>query len=323
MSTRTRLRAASLVFVSVLLAAAVPAGAQVGLNQLKKIDASQDGGQSVLTIRGTTIPNFTSFKLSDPFRLVVDFSESEFAGARGIQVGDGLVDRVEVSQHGSGTGAISRVVITMTRNAAHQFRLEGNDLVVQLAGSEKGPPQGERLVAAAASTGGAPEPAAVASSQAEESGDPPGSAVFREGVPSSSQGALGSYSGLSAAGLTGQNPGGEAYSGPKSLEWIGFEQLNSISRIFLRTSEIPDYRVTVPDETTVVVELPNTRISTRNNLRFLDTSAFDSVIDMITPFEEGSRVAVEIRLRAGSKYRDFREGRFVVVDFPRPSSSVE
>ncbi|NOZ86913.1 MAG: AMIN domain-containing protein [Deltaproteobacteria bacterium] len=301
------------------------AGSQTVMNQLKKVEARKDGRFSLIVIKSASIPNFTSFKLSDPYRLIIDFSETELSGAKGMRVGDGLVDRVDTSQHGSGAGTISRVVVTLSKNAKHRFKLQGNNLVVRLEPMDSNE-KGERLAASASTGRLSPEEQGTGDNEpvkTEEGGNPPGSAVFSDSMPSAGPQSFGKYSGLSAAGLTGKNKGGEPYKGSKVLEWVGFEQLSQYSRVFIRTSENPEYRVTVPDDTTVVVELPNTNIDKKNNLRFLDTSAFDSVVDMITPFQESGRVAVEIKLRTSSRYRDFREGKFVVIDFPRPVTGAE
>src|SRR5258706_9358972 len=82
---------------------------------------------------------------------------------------------------------------------------------------------------------------------------------------------------LVAPGAPAQNLEGEL----KDVEWIGFQQFQEASRVFVRTTEPVKYRVDASKQNEVVIILENARIPTRNNRRPLDTHYFDGPVTYI------------------------------------------
>lgn len=113
-------------------------------------------------------------------------------------------------------------------------------------------------------------------------------------------------------------PSGELHD----LEWIGFQNTADGSRIFLRTNEPVQYRVTDKGDALIIVDLFNTRIGNRNQRRPLDTSQFDTAIMEVKAEElEGAsrQVRLEIKLRTKVSYEAKQDDRALNLDFKRPA----
>jgi hypothetical protein len=113
----------------------------------------------------------------------------------------------------------------------------------------------------------------------------------------------------------------EISSAIKNMTWVGFQQTRDASRVFIKTNEPVKFHVVEEGRNLIVLELENTRIPIRNNLRFLDTHFFDSAVTMIVPREiEGisRNVRVEIQLRNRVPYSSGQEGNLVYINFQRP-----
>ncbi len=106
----------------------------------------------------------------------------------------------------------------------------------------------------------------------------------------------------------------------KDLTWVGFQQFEEASRVFVRTSDKVTYRVDSSRETMVVLMLENTRIPLKNNRRPLPTQFFDSPVLSIVakPIEGPSQsVDVEIRLRRKVPFQVSQNDTVVALDFNR------
>ena len=106
-----------------------------------------------------------------------------------------------------------------------------------------------------------------------------------------------------------------ARSRPRQVREIGFQQLPSVSRVFVRTSAPGRFSIADAGEKTIVVELENTRPRSANDLRALDTSFFASPVTRIEPRREGSAYLVAITLRERVEYRQKIEGDVLALDF--------
>ena len=104
---------------------------------------------------------------------------------------------------------------------------------------------------------------------------------------------------------------------------VGFKQLPSASRVFVRTSAPAHYTVQEVDERTIRIEVENTRVTRYNDLRFLDTSFFPSAVQMITPSRQGTSYVLTVKLRQRVPYEHRLEGDMVAIDFQRPPTSAE
>lgn len=106
----------------------------------------------------------------------------------------------------------------------------------------------------------------------------------------------------------------------KDMTWVGFQQFEEASRVFVRTSEKVRYRVDTSRDGMVVLILENTRVPVFNNTRPLDTRSFESPVRRIEakPIEGPSpSVHVEIRLRRKVPFDIAQADTIVALDFTR------
>jgi hypothetical protein len=122
--------------LSLLACVLVPvlALAQEGKADLNTITSvSVKGG--VVEIVGTKKPNFTTFTMTDPPRLVIDISEAVFSGVKEDQaVGNGTISGIRTASYGSDESAIARVLIGYEREVETDIQATGNSLVVSVQG---------------------------------------------------------------------------------------------------------------------------------------------------------------------------------------------
>ncbi len=112
----------------------------------------------------------------------------------------------------------------------------------------------------------------------------------------------------------------------KELSWVGFQQFQEASRVFLRTTEPVKYRISQPRPSLVVVTLENTRIGVANHANFLDTRFFDSPVAFIQPkVIEGPSpsVQIEITLRKKVTFKETQNDTVLAIDFPREAAAGE
>jgi len=124
------------VVVSLLTCALVfPVGvlAQEGAD-LNTISSVQVQGGTVRII-GTKKPNFTTFTMTDPPRLVIDISEAVFSGVKDeIPVGNDTITGIRTASYGSEQSAIARVLIGYARDVETDIQASDNALVVSVVG---------------------------------------------------------------------------------------------------------------------------------------------------------------------------------------------
>jgi hypothetical protein len=112
----------------------VVALAQAPAADVNTITGVQVNGGTV-TITGTKKPNFTTFTMTDPPRLVIDVSEAVFSGVpEELAVGNGTVTGIRTASYGSDASAIARVLIGYDREVETDIQANGNQLVVRVAG---------------------------------------------------------------------------------------------------------------------------------------------------------------------------------------------
>ncbi len=111
-----------------------------------------------------------------------------------------------------------------------------------------------------------------------------------------------------------------AGEGPRHIREVGFRQMGESSRLFVRISAAPRFRIVEAGEKTIRVELPNTRVARRNDARHLDTSFFASAVAMVVPRREGSSTVLEITLKEKVPYQQRVDGDTLSIDFERPAS---
>lgn len=106
----------------------------------------------------------------------------------------------------------------------------------------------------------------------------------------------------------------------KDLNWIGFQQFQEASRVFVRTTEPVKFSVDTSRDNMVVLTLENTRVPLRNNRRPLITKHFDSPIVSIVPkvIEGPSQsVRIEIYMRNKVPFRQVQNDNVLSLFFER------
>ena len=98
--------------------------------RLLSVETGGDAAASSVELVGDRPLSFTTLKLREPPRVVVDFAETELAGAAGeVEVGDGTVRRVAIAAAGQKT---ARVVIELMAEAEFDVRAHGNRVEVRI-----------------------------------------------------------------------------------------------------------------------------------------------------------------------------------------------
>ena len=104
------------------------------------------------------------------------------------------------------------------------------------------------------------------------------------------------------------------------LNWVGFQQFEEVSRVFVRTVKPVRYKVDTSRPNTVTLILENTRIPLKNNSRILPTGHFDSpVLKIIPRILEGPTPSthIEIHLRHQASFKKVQKDQYVALDFQR------
>ena len=89
---------------------------------------------STVEITGTKKPNFTTFTMTDPPRLVIDISEAILNGVPEEMraASGGIITGLRSANYGSDSSAIARVLIGYDRDVETDIHVDGNVLVVKV-----------------------------------------------------------------------------------------------------------------------------------------------------------------------------------------------
>ncbi|MBN8231690.1 AMIN domain-containing protein [Corallococcus macrosporus] len=105
------------------------------LNTITAISVS--GG--TVEITGSKKPDFNSFTMTDPPRLVIDVSGAVFQGVAEEQpVGNGTVTGIRTATYGTESASIARILIGYEREVETDIQSSGNTLVVKVLGGGGG-----------------------------------------------------------------------------------------------------------------------------------------------------------------------------------------
>ena len=119
--------------------------------------------------------------------------------------------------------------------------------------------------------------------------------------------------------IPGRSPGATGTGKTNALNWIGFQPLDLVTRVFVRTDhEAPFEVIAAPDGLSVTVRLKVPAIAHRNLNRTIDTSAFGREVAAIdTKRGPGGTTDVVISLLSPAQFvTEAREG-YLYVDFTR------
>ncbi len=128
-------KALFVAFVVAVCAGTTMAAAPDQMNQIHAVDVVQRGGQTIISVKGTSRPMYTAFKLSTPRRLVLDLANSSVKGVPSLlEKSTELVGGVAVSEFTTGKVKVSRVMVNFRKEASYRVKVKGNTLIVTLSG---------------------------------------------------------------------------------------------------------------------------------------------------------------------------------------------
>lgn len=119
--------------------------------------------------------------------------------------------------------------------------------------------------------------------------------------------------------IPGRSPGATGKGKTNALNWIGFQPLDLVTRVFVRTEHDAPYEViAAPDGLSVTVRLKVAAIAHRNLSRTINTSAFEREVAAIDTKRgpEGTTDVVISLLSPARFVTEAREG-YLYVDFTR------
>lgn len=113
---------------------------------------------------------------------------------------------------------------------------------------------------------------------------------------------------------------GSGVAGVRHMTFIGFINKPSESRVFARMNDKATYRVRREGPGMVVLEIQNATVPLRNNRRFMDSSHFNSPVNLITPSvvdDVSPLIRIMIELDEDVPFSTIEEGTDVVLVFKK------
>jgi len=101
------------------------------------------------------------------------------------------------------------------------------------------------------------------------------------------------------------------------ITWIGFQQKELYSRIFVQTNRPSHFTLSKPDPLTIVISFDNARIPRMNERRNLVTHAFQTRVREIRPRMRGKKSELVIHLSEPAGYLYKQNGPYVFIDIER------
>ncbi len=101
------------------------------------------------------------------------------------------------------------------------------------------------------------------------------------------------------------------------VTWVGFQQKQFYSRVFIQTNKLTRFSLHKPDARHIVVTFTGAKIKRRNNVRPIVTSQFTSSIEQIRAVRRGRSVQVIITLSKPAGYLYKQQGNYVYIDVER------
>ncbi len=124
------------VIATVLLLLPFTVKAAAATNRIQDVRIAETQGRTIVSIVGSSKPEFTAFKLNSPTRLVIDVAQSQVRGVPSlIDTQTRLLEGVAVSQYSVKGVPVTRIMLGFKTDAAYRVSIKGNTLTATLAGS--------------------------------------------------------------------------------------------------------------------------------------------------------------------------------------------
>lgn len=124
----------SLLFAGLIASAPAAAiAASPGSVQVDRIETKKTTTGRSVVIHTSKEPTFSVFRLSEPFRILVDVNDARMRAANDLtKVDDGVVRYVSTNQFADEAAAVLRVEIALEEQMPYSVRTEGASIVVQI-----------------------------------------------------------------------------------------------------------------------------------------------------------------------------------------------
>ena len=300
--SRLIMRVASLAAV-LLLAAPVAAQQTADLATLTSIGLQDSGGDVVLELAATARPNCGDFTITEPPTLVVNCAGMTMGSVEPVMsVGNGVVEKIEVSESSDASGTNTEIRIYLTSLIGYDASTTGQAVTLTLhsAADDSGSSSAEEDAIAAAMAEADPV-------YTTDGGD----VDLR--IESTRTGELSSVA------------GDHAYAGASlQIRGVDFQQKleSSVSRVVITGSRSLDYSTAYPSDARMVIALRGATLGSGLERR-LDTSQFASAVVGISAFRSrqvAGEVKVVVDLREAVTPTITERDNVLIVDFPIPPS---
>lgn len=125
------LRTSAVTAILIAGASSPVAAEKEALSQLTSVALKTSPAAVVVTLIGSKAPDFTSFTMSDPFRVVVDWAGSRLVGVSDEKRFDHpLIRRITTKQYDSEAEKISRVTVELARETSYHVEAAGKRVLV-------------------------------------------------------------------------------------------------------------------------------------------------------------------------------------------------
>jgi colicin import membrane protein len=119
------------ILASTLLFFAQARAENNSISQLNEITIDEVDDELVIGVKGTKLPDFTSFTMHEPYRVVIDWAGSELSEAPKTQAFErGLIRSIVTEQFSSESEKISRIVIELAVHTRYRFETIGREVFV-------------------------------------------------------------------------------------------------------------------------------------------------------------------------------------------------
>lgn len=192
-------RTASPTVLCFVIAGALTASAQsafakattkvVGSTVVERIETRKTDAGREIVIHTSKDATFSVFRLSDPFRVLVDVNDATTQGPTDVsKIGDGLVRYISTSPFSDETSAIVRVEIALDYPSEYRVRPEGKAIVVSIADHGKLAPPPAQPAPAAPSAQAEAKPAVAPAPEAKATASEADVAAPARAEPARSEG---------------------------------------------------------------------------------------------------------------------------------------
>ncbi len=141
MTTTRRSGLAVLGLVSGLVGA-VPTATAAGL-EVASIETAEDGATRTVRVATSGKPNYSVFKLTEPFRVLVDLPNTSAApGLESMTVRDGVITKIRTMSFDEAAGRTTRVEIGLSEARPYEVEADANGLTITIESA--GPAEPDR-----------------------------------------------------------------------------------------------------------------------------------------------------------------------------------